>query len=200
MLPGLTLLPDEALLIHGLQEHEVAVDGALQHDPLSCARGAGQKSDKTTEALGAQPLIRGGEEPRRPQSQTAWDGHRCTSGGTALRSTASLAWARAYPAPVRQQLTGKGFRSQPQVSHPGAHPSQMRLALGFLPTPALSEGELPPWGTVLAPGALGTEGQSSLPMPAGRPGSHNSTPSQSSGGSFFLCCVDMRTTGIQCHP
>lgn len=50
---GLTLPPDEALLVHRLQEHKVAVDGALQHDTLPCFKEGNrhQKSDMITTAL-----------------------------------------------------------------------------------------------------------------------------------------------------
>lgn len=33
---GLTLLPDVALLVHGLHEHEVTEDGTFQHHALAC--------------------------------------------------------------------------------------------------------------------------------------------------------------------
>lgn len=48
---GLTLLPDEVLAVHGLQEDEVAEDGALQHDALAwCTAGDTEaRSDTATE-------------------------------------------------------------------------------------------------------------------------------------------------------
>lgn len=56
---GLTLLPDEALAVHGLHEDEVAEDGALQHHALSCftAGNTSAKSDTATKALGTSNYI-----------------------------------------------------------------------------------------------------------------------------------------------
>lgn len=50
---GLTLFPDEALLVHCLQEHKIAVDGALQNDTLPCfkERNRYQKSNMITTSL-----------------------------------------------------------------------------------------------------------------------------------------------------